>query len=383
LVDPYVGRLTCFRVYRGSISSNSQVWNSTKGQAERIGQLYMLRGKTQEGVSEVIAGDIGAVAKLAATGTGDTLCIQSQQVKLPSYEPPSPIYAVALYPKTKADVDKMGTAVYRLVEEDPSLQVRRDPDTSEMLLVGMGDSHVDVAIDRLHNKLGVGVEARTPKVPYRETVKVKANAEYKHKKQTGGHGQYGHVLIELEPLPKDTGFEFGDRVVGGRVPKNYIPAVEKGIMEGRQEGVLAGYPVVDVRVTLYDGSAHPVDSSEMSFKIAGLQALKKGLTAAQPILLEPIMHLKVTVPENFTGDIVGDLNTKRARLMGMTPENGNQVIEAEAPLAEVQRYAIDLRSMTQGRGSYTMEFSRYEEVPSHITQKIIADRQAEKAEKAS
>jgi elongation factor G len=377
-VDPYVGKLTCFRVYSGSISSNSQVWNSTQGQMERVGQLYMLCGKTQEPVSEVIAGDIGSIAKLAVTATGDTLCAQSRPITLPGYAPPSPSYTVALHPKTKADVDKMGTGVTRLVEEDPSLQQRREPDTGEMLLSGMGDTHIEVAIDRLQNKLGIGVEPTTPKVPYKETVTASANSEYKHKKQTGGHGQYGHVLFELEPLPRDSGFEFGSRVVGGRVPKNYIPAVEKGVMEARQEGVIAGYPVVDVKVTLYDGSSHPVDSSEMAFKIAGSHALKKGLSAAQPILLEPIVRLEVTVPETYTGDIVGDLNTKRARVLGMNPDDGKQIIEAHAPLAEVQRYAIDLRSMTQGRGSYIMQFSHYEEVPAHLSQKIVEERQAEK-----
>ena len=377
-VDPYVGKLTCFRVYSGSISSNSQVWNSTQGQMERVGQLYMLRGKTQEPVSEVIAGDIGSIAKLAVTATGDTLCTQSQPTTLPGYAPPSPSYTVALHPKTKADVDKMGTGVTRLVEEDPSLQQRREPDTGEMLLSGMGDTHIEVAIDRLQNKLGIGVEPTTPKVPYKETVTASANSEYKHKKQTGGHGQYGHVLFELEPLPRDSGFEFGDRVVGGRVPKNYIPAVEKGVMEARQEGVIAGYPVVDVKVTLYDGSSHPVDSSEMAFKIAASHALKKGLSAAQPVLLEPVVRLEVTVPETYTGDIVGDLNTKRARVLGMNPDDGKQIIEAHAPLAEVQRYAIDLRSMTQGRGSYIMEFSHYEEVPAHLSQKIVEERQAQK-----
>jgi len=276
-------------------------------------------------------------------------------------------------------VDKLGTVLPRLAEEDLTLQLRKDSDTGETILSGMGDSHVEVVTERMQRKFGVGVRAEIPKVPYRETVTASVKAEYKHKKQTGGHGQYGHVFLEVEPLPRGDGFEFTERVVGGAVPKNYIPAVEKGVLEARQEGVLARYPVVDVRVTLYDGSSHPVDSSEISFKIAGAQALKKGLSQGQPVLIEPIVRLEVVVPEAFIGDIIADLNTKRARVLGMAPQNGNQVIEAQVPLAEILRYAVDLRSITQGRGSYKMEFSHYEEVPPHLTERIISDRAAEKA----
>jgi len=377
--DPYVGKVTHCRVYSGTISSNSQVWNAAKGQMERIGQLLIFRGKAQEAVPQLIAGDIGAVAKLAVTGNGDTLCSKEKPLSLAPIKFPEPIFSVALYPKTKTDVDKLGTVLPRLAEEDPTLQVRKESDTGETILSGMGDSHVEVVTERMQRKFGVGVRAEIPKVPYKETINSSAKAEYKHKKQTGGHGQYGHVFLEVEPLPRGDGFEFTERVVGGTVPKNYIPAVEKGVLEARQEGVLARYPVVDVRATLYDGSSHPVDSSEISFKIAGAQALKKGLSQAQPVLLEPIVRLEVVVPETFIGDIMADLNTKRARVLGMTPQNGNQVIEAQVPLAEILRYAIDLRSITQGRGSYRTEFSHYEEVPSHIAEKIISNRAAEKA----
>jgi len=377
--DPYVGKVTHFRVYSGTISSNSQVWNAAKGQMERIGQLLVFRGKAQEAVPQLIAGDIGAVAKLAVTGNGDTLCSKEKPLSLAPIKFPEPIFSVALYPKTKTDVDKLGTVLPRLAEEDPTLQVRKESDTGETILSGMGDSHVEVVTERMQRKFGVGVRVEIPKVPYKETINSSAKAEYKHKKQTGGHGQYGHVFLEVEPLPRGNGFEFTERVVGGTVPKNYIPAVEKGVLEARQEGVLARYPVVDVRATLYDGSSHPVDSSEISFKIAGAQALKKGLSQAQPVLLEPIVRLEVVVPETFIGDIMADLNTKRARVLGMTPQNGNQVIEAQVPLAEILRYAIDLRSITQGRGSYRTEFSHYEEVPSHIAEKIIKDKAAEKA----
>ena len=283
-----------------------------------------------------------------------------------------------MHPKTKADLDKLGAALSRLAEEDPTLRVHREADTGETIISGLGETHLEVAADKMLRKFGVGVELKTPGVPYKETITMPAKAEYKHKKQTGGHGQYGHVLLELEPLPRGSGCEFVDKVVGGRIPKNYIPAVEKGVNEAVQEGVLAGYPVVDIKAKVYDGSFHPVDSSEICFKIAGAQAFKKGLSQGQPILLEPIMNIRVTIPEDFTGDIIGDLNTKRARVQGMNPGGGINIIEAQVPQAETLRYAIDLKSITQGRGSYTVEFSRYEPVPSHLTQKIIAERQAKK-----
>ena len=380
--DPYVGKLTYLRVYNGVISSNSQAYNANRSTNERIGQLYMMRGKTQEPVTEIRAGDIGAVAKLNVTATGDTLCAQDKQVKLTPTVFPAPIFRMAVYPKTKTDIDKMGSALSRLTEEDPTLKVHREQGTGETILSGMGDSHLSVAAEKMQRKFGVNVELAVPKVPYRETITTPAKAEYKHKKQSGGHGQYGHVFLELEPKPDRGPCEFDERVVGGSVPRNYIPAVEKGVVEAYNEGCLCGYPVIGVKATLYDGSFHPVDSSEICFKIAGAGAFKKGLAEGRPILLEPIMNLKVTVPNDLTGDIIGDLNTKRARVMGMNPEGGTNVIEAQVPLAEVQRYSIDLKSMTQGRATYTMEFNHYEEVPANITQKLVDQKQAEKAEKA-
>ena len=376
--DPYVGKLTHFRVYTGAINSNSQVWNAARSGAERIGQLFVLRGKTQEPVSKLGAGDVGAVAKLGMASTGDTLCSQAQPMKLAPILFPQPAFSLAVHPKTKADLDKLGAALSRLSEEDPTLEVRRETDTNETILSGIGESHLEVAADKMRRKFGVGVRLETPKVPYKETITAPAKAEYKHKKQTGGHGQYGHVFLELEPLSRGSGREFADKVVGGRIPKNYIPSVEKGVNEAIQEGVLARYPVIDIKTRVYDGSFHPVDSSDICFKIAGAGALKKGLSQGQPILLEPIMNIEVTIPEEFTGDIIGDLNTKRARVQGMNPGGGVNIIEAQVPLAEILRYAIDLKSITQGRGSYEVEFNHYEPVPPHVTQKIIAERQAEK-----
>lgn len=376
--DPYVGKLTYFRVYSGVFASNSQVWNANRGEAERIGQLFTVRGKTQEPVAQISAGDIGGVAKLSITATGDTLCKQDQPVKLAPIAFPAPVFSQAVYPKTKTDLDKLGSALSRLTEEEPTLQVRRDRDTGETVLSGIGETQLAVAAEKMQQKFGVSVNLETPKVPFRETITVATKAEYKHKKQTGGHGQYGHVMLELEPLPRGSNCEFVDKVVGGRIPKNFIPAVEKGVIEAEHEGVLAGYPVADVRVIVYDGSFHPVDSSEICFKIAGAGALKKGLAEGSPILLEPIMNITITVPEEYTGDIIGDLNTKRAQLQGMNPGGGINVIQAQVPLAEIQRYAIDLKSITQGRGSFTTEFSHYQPMPHLNAQKVIAQRQAEK-----
>jgi elongation factor G len=377
--DPYVGKLTYFRVYNGAMTSNSQIWNAERKGAERIGQLFMVRGKNQEPVAQVGAGDIGAVAKLTTTNTGDTLCTQAKPVKVAPIEFPEPGFSLAVHPKTKADVDKLGAALTRIVEEDPTITVHRETSTNETVLSGIGESQLEVAADRMQRKFGVGVKLDVPKVPYRETITAGAKAEYKHKKQTGGHGQYGHVLLELEPLPRGSGFEFADKIVGGAIPRNYIPAVEKGVNEAIHEGVLGHYPVIDVRATVYDGSFHPVDSSEICFKIAGAGAFKKGLAEGNPIMLEPIMNIEVTIPEDYTGDIIGDLNTKRARVQGMNPGGGYNVIEAQVPQAEVLRYSIDLKSITQGRGSYKAKFSHYEEVPAHIAEKVIASRQAEKA----
>jgi len=370
--DPYVGKLSYFRVYSGVITSNSQVWNANKNSMERIGQLFTMLGKNQQTMQQVAAGDIGAVARLSLTTTGDTLCAREHPVTFSGIEFPEANFSMAIQPQTKGDLDKMSTVLPRICEEDPSLQTRREADTNEFIISGVGDSHLEIVKGKMHRKFGVEVKLETPKIPYKETITMSTKAEYKHRKQSGGHGQYGHVLLELEPLPRAGGFEFAEKVFGGAIPRNYIPSVEKGVNEAKQEGVLAGYPLVDVKVTLYDGSFHPVDSSDIAFKIAAAQALKKGLSQGQPVLIEPIMNLTITVPETYTGDIASDLNTKRGRVLGMNPGGGVNVIEAQAPYAELLRYAIDLRSMTQGRGHFEMEFDHYEEVPAHLSQKIIA-----------
>ena len=371
--DPYVGKLSYFRVYSGVVSSSSQVWNANKSSMERIGQLFTMLGKNQQTVAQVTAGDVGAVARLSVTATGDTLCAREHPVILPGIEFPKANFSMAIQPQAKSDLDKMSTVLPRICEEDPSLQIRREADTNEFIISGVGDNHLEIVREKIRRKFGVEVRLDLPMIPYKETITISTKAEHKHKKQSGGHGQYGHVLLELEPLPRGGGFEFAKKIVGGAIPHNYIPSVEKGVNEARQEGVLAGYPVVDVRVSLYDGSFHPVDSSDIAFKIAGAQALKKGLSQGQPVLVEPIMKLTITMPESYTGDITSDLNTKRGRVLGMNPGNGINVIEAQAPYAELLRYALNLRSLTQGRGSFVMEFDHFEEVPAHISQKIIAD----------
>ena len=371
--DPYVGKLSFLRVVGAPLKSDTQVWNVNKGQTERVAQLFVPRGKVQDGVPSLASGDIGAVAKLQHTGTGDTLVQKDKTVTFPKFEFPSPVHSIAISPKTKTDMDKMGTSLTRLIEEDPSLQVTRDQAISETVLSGLGEAHVDVACKKMKRKFQVDVLTATPSIPYRETIKTKIRTEYKHKKQSGGHGQYAHVYLELEPTPRGSGVEFGNKVVGGSVPKEYIPAVEKGVMEAAHQGVISGNPVVDVKVTLVDGSSHSVDSSNMAFQIAGSQALKKGLQDGASVLLEPIMRVGVTVPDTYTGDIMGDLNGKRGRVSGTTPHNGATLVEAHVPLSEMQRYATDLRSMTQGRGSYTMDFSRYEEVPANLAQKVAEE----------
>jgi elongation factor G len=382
--DPYVGKLTYFRVYAGAFASNSQVWNSNRNEVERIGQVYLMRGKTQEAVHSVTAGDIGVVAKLNTTGTGDTLATKEKPVKLAPIVFPTPIYSGAVSPKTKADLDKLGSSLTRLAEEDPTIKVHREIDTGEQILSGLGETQLEVVVGKMQRKFGVGVTLDVPKVPYKETITGTGKGDYKHKKQTGGHGQYGHVMLEVEPMPRGTGaVEFEDITVGGTIPRNFIPAVEKGVKEGIKEGTVAGYPVVDVKAKVYDGSFHPVDSSEICFKIAGAGAFKKAMEGASPVLLEPIVKLKVIVPDNYTGDIMSDLNNKRGRVHGMLPEGGYNTIEAEVPLSEVQRYAIDLKSITQGRGRYTFVFSHMEEVPAFAAQKIAAARKAELEAKAA
>jgi elongation factor G len=373
MADPFVGKLTIFKIFSGVIKSDSQVFNASKGVSERIGQLFAIKGKTQEPVTELGAGDIGAVAKLQDTFTGNTLCDKDKPITFSPIDFPKPKLSLAVEPKAKGDEDKIGNGLARLTEEDPTFEVHKDTVTHEIVASGMGDLHIEVITSKLHKKFGVDVTLKPPKISYKETIKGTVKSEGKHKKQSGGRGQYGHVWLELSPLPAGTGFEFVDKIFGGSVPRNYIPAVEKGIHETLEKGVLAGYPVVDIRVTLYDGSYHPVDSSEMAFKIAASLGFKKGFMEAKPILLEPIMRVVVTVPEEYMGDIIGDLNKKRGKILGMEREGKFQIVKSLAPQTELAKYAIDLRSMTQGRADFTLEFDHYEEVPSHQAEAIIAE----------
>ena len=380
--DPFVGKLSVFRVYQGSVKSNSETWNSTKEQSERIGQLYLPKGKNQENVNEITAGDIGAIGKLSSTVTGDTLCSRENSVSFPRITQPVGYFRMAVTPASKDDLDKMSMALNRIVEEDPTLQFSRDANTSESLITGLGDAQIDVALEKIKRKFGADLRVKMPKVAYRETITKITSSEYRHKKQSGGHGQFGHVLIRLEPQERDQGFEFKTEVTGGRIPKEYIPSVEKGVTKGLDEGSLAGFPLVDLKAVLYDGSYHDVDSSGMSFEIASVQALKQGVGDANPVLLEPVVKLSVTVPDAYTGEVISDLNGKRGRILGMNPDNGVTLIEAEVPLAEVQRYAQDLRSVSQGRGSYSMEFDHYDQVPANLEPKVIEDAKRAKEEES-
>ncbi|HLT18984.1 MAG TPA: elongation factor G [Thermomicrobiales bacterium] len=374
IADPFVGKLSYFRVISGTLKSDCHLLNANQKEDERIGQVFTMRGKEQLNVPSLSAGDIGAVSKLVHTRTGDTLCDPSRPVTLPPIEFPQPLFDAAVSPRTKADLDKMGQALARLAEEDPTITVRRDGESGETILSGLGESHIQIALEKVARKFGVNVDFELPTVPYRETILKKVEGvEYKHKKQTGGHGQYGHVFLTVEPIAE--GFEFAESIFGGAVPRNFIPAVEKGVREAMEEGVLAGFPVTNVKVTLTDGSYHSVDSSEMAFKLAASQAFKRAQEMANPVLLEPINKIAVTIPESYTGDVMSDLTTKRAHVSGMTPgENGYTTIEATVPAAEIQRYATDLRSITQGRGTFTTEFSHYDQVPAHLTESIIAAR---------
>ena len=371
--DPFVGKLSLFRVYQGTIKSNSEVWNPAREEVERIGQLYLPKGKSQDNVPEVIAGDIGAIGKLSSTVTGDTLCTRDRPFLFNPIHFPVGYYGVAVNPATNADLDKMSAALARIVEEDPTLHLTRNADTHQTLITGLGEAQIAVAMDKIRRKFGADLKVRLPKVAYKETITQVTQTEYRHKKQSGGHGQYGHVLLRLEPMDRTLGFEFKSEVVGGRVPREYIPSVEKGVVKAMEEGVLAGYPVVDVKAVIYDGSYHDVDSSGMSFEIAGNQALRKGIPQASPILLEPIMKLTVMVPDAYTGEVMSDLNGKRGRILGMNPYDNATTIEAEVPLAEMQRYAQDLRSLSQGRGTYELEFDHYEPVPNNLEQRVIED----------
>ena len=377
--DPFTGRLTYFRVFSGTLKSDSHVWNANKSKDERVGQVFFMRGQHHENTTRVGAGDIGVVAKLSETGTGDTLCDQSRPLTLTPPVFPKPSYSAAVTPRTRTDSDKIGPALQRIIEEDHTLLITRDPDTHEIILSGVGESHIHVTAEKMQRKFGVGMDIHRPRVPYRESIGTKTQAEYKHKKQTGGAGQYGHVFLELEPLPRGSGFQFSERVVGGSVPREYFPAVEKGVREALREGVLGHYPITDMRVTLFDGSFHPVDSKAIAFEVAAQQAVKKGMTQGHPVLLEPVMTLRVRVPDANTGDVLSDLNgNKRAKVHGMTPEDGFTVVEAEVPLAEIQDYAKDMRALTHGRGSFEMELSHYEEVPQHIAQKVAEQVQKDR-----
>lgn len=379
VADPFVGKISMFKVLSGTLTSDMEVYNANKEKKEKLSNLFLLRGKKQVLVDKLVAGDIGAVAKLQYTTTGDTLCDFNNPVVFEGISFPAPSIAMAIEPKSKGDEDKIGNGLQRLMEEDPTLKIEKNVETHQTLISGMGEQHLEIITKRLANKFGVEVVLTDPRIPYRETIKKAAKAEGKHKKQSGGHGQYGHVWVEFEPiLDGSTEFEFVDKVVGGVVPRQYIPAVEKGLRECMVEGVLAGYPVVNIRCSLYDGSFHPVDSAEMPFKIAAALAYKKGVASANPVLLEPIYHVEVTVPDEYMGDIIGDLNKKRGRILGMEPVGKLQKVTAEAPLSEMFKYATDLRSMTQARGSFSMKFSRYEEVPAQTAAKIIEAANANK-----
>ncbi|HYY90336.1 MAG TPA: elongation factor G, partial [Chloroflexota bacterium] len=375
--DPNVGRLSYVRVYSGTLSADSHVWNAQKSKDERVGQIFHVRGKTQEPAPKLVTGDIGVIPKLGDTATGETLTTKDSGIVLDGIDYPSPAYFASLHPKTRNDVDKLSVGMARLLEEDPSLHMTREASTGEVILSGLGDSHLDVAAQRLARKFGVNVTLDVPKVAYRETIMAKGAAEGRHVRQSGGHGQYGVVSLEVEPMPRGEGFEFVDKIVGGVVPKQFIPAVEKGVRETMDQGVIAGYPVVDVRCALVFGKYHSVDSSEAAFKTAGSIGFKAAFTQANPVLLEPVMHVEITVPSEFAGDIMSDLNPRRAHIHGMTPDGPNTVVEASVPQSEMLRYATDLRSMTQGRGTYAMSLSHYDPVPSHLQQKIIEERKKE------
>jgi elongation factor G len=376
IADPFAGKLSIFRVYSGVLKADSTVLNATSGTKERIGQVFYLIGKKHVPVQSVGAGEIAAVVKLKDTNVGDTLCEEHHPLVLPKVKFAEPIISYAIAPKTKGDEEKVSTGLHRILEEDPTVRFTRDDESKEMILSGMGQVHLEVALDKLKRKFGVEVLMKTPKIPYRETIKARTRAQGRYKKQSGGRGQFGDCWIEFEPLPRGGGFEFVDKIVGGVIPQQYRPAVEKGIVEKLKEGLIAGYPMVDVKVTLVDGSYHSVDSSEMAFKIAGSMALQKAVQDAKAVVLEPIMKVEVTVPDDTLGAVIGDLNSKRGKVQGVEPQaGGNQKIVSLVPMSEMLVYANQLQSMTSGRGLYSMEFSQYEELPSHLIQKLIADRE--------
>ena len=376
--DPFVGKLSHIKIYSGTLKSDSSIWNANAKESERIGQVYSMRGQTQENSDEISVGDIGTLTKLSSALTGHTLTTKDANIELNGIEFPNPVYNMSMKPKTQADLDKMTSSIARICEEDPSLKMIREENTLEMLLCGLGDTHLDVALEKMKRKFGVEILLDTPKVAYKETISGNAKVEYRHKKQSGGHGQFGHVWLEMEPLARGGGFDFQEKIYGGSVPKEYIPSVQKGVVKAMDDGVIAGYPVVDIKATLVDGSFHPVDSSGICFEIAGGHAFLKGLKEAKPVLLEPVMKAAITVSDEDTGEIMGDLNGKRGKILGMNPEgNGATIIEAEVPQSEMLKYATDLRSITQGRGSYTLEFDHYEEVPNHMLDRVVQVKESE------
>lgn len=378
IADPFAGQLTLFRTYSGILKSDSTILNSTKQSKEKLGHLFCIQGKNQTSVSDISAGDFGVVAKLKNTTTGDTFSDSKNIIIFDPIKFPAPVISLAIVPKNKQDEEKLSSSLQRLMIEDSILQISRDPQTNELIISGMGQVHLEVIVARLQRKFGVVVEVKTPKVPYKETIRGTIKVQGKYKKQSGGRGQYGDTWLELAPLPRNNGFKFINKIVGGAIPKQYIPSVEKGIVEAKNQGVLAGYPMVDFQVTLYDGSYHDVDSSDMAFKIAASMGYKKGVADCNPVLLEPVMNMEIIVPGEMVGDVIGDLNARRGKVMGVEPTGGNQVIKAKVPMADVLKYAPDLRSLTGGRGNFTMESSHYDEVPSHLAEKIISQSKKEK-----
>ena len=374
MTDPFVGKLAFLRVYSGTLGSGSYVYNSTKGKRERIGRILQMHANHREEIDMVYSGDIAAAVGLKDTTTGDTLCDEKNEIILESMVFPDPVISVAVEPKTKADQEKMGIALAKLAEEDPTFRVHTDPETSQTIISGMGELHLDIIVDRLLREFKVGCTVGNPQVAYRETIRKAVKSEGKFVRQSGGKGQYGHCWLEITPLEPGQGFKFENKVVGGAIPKEYISPIEAGVKEAMENGVVAGYPMVDIAVTVYDGSYHEVDSSEMAFKIAGSMGFKSGAQKANPVILEPYMKVEVTVPEEYMGDVIGDINSRRGRIEGMEARNGAQVIRAFVPLAEMFGYATDLRSRTQGRGNYTMQFDHYDEVPKSIAEKIIGER---------
>jgi len=383
IVDPFVGQLTIFRVFSGSLEANQGFYNADKEAKEKGGQIYQLQGKDQKSIEKVSAGDIAAIAKLKETQTQDTICGSDKVLKIRPLDFPEPAYSSSVKPKTRKDEDKISAALGRLTAEDPTCRVSRDTQTKELILSGMGELHLKLTIERMKKRYGADVDLGTPKVPYLETLLKSATVSYRYKKQTGGRGQFGEVSITVEPLERGKKFEFVNKIVGGKIPRGYIPSVEKGIKNTMQKGFLAGYPITDIKVTLFDGSYHPVDSSDMAFQIAGSMALKNAFAEGGSVLLEPIMNTEIVVPEDLTGQVTGDVNSKRGKVLGMESKGKNEVIKAQVPLSEMFKYASDLRSLTGGRGAYSMSFSNYETVPARIAQDIVAQLKQEKEEEHS